>query len=545
MRLVDLLLGETRISLRRLGIMAAVSGASNTALLAIVNYAAGHIKDGRPQWVSVLLFMIGMVAFVYSQRYVVVTTSAEIERVVHCCRERLIGRLTMCELREAEQIGQGRIFSAISADTQTISQTASSLVMGVQAAILIVFACIYLATISLTSLVLSAVVLAITIRIYLSKMRGVEDALHEAGRKESELHDLVSGLLDGFKEVKLSSARAMAALADAVDVSHRTAAFNTVAQQGMGSAFVFGQVSILLLLGILVFVTPMLGVSYSSSVMTSMTTVIFLIGPISGLVSTVPQMAVASAAAENLYSLEQLLATHTSEKIEVASARHVMPATLRTLELRRVFFSYAVDENLFDVGPIDLQIRAGETVFITGGNGSGKSTLIKLLTGLYPPLSGELLVNDVPVTSGSAQAFRDRFCAVFSDFHLFRKFYGMATVDVDVAKGWLEEMEISGKTEVSADGFSTIDLSAGQRKRLALMSAMLEDKPIVVLDEWAADQDPHFRRKFYEELLPRMKAAGKTIIAVTHDDRYFQFADRRLHMDEGQLRDSTEIVVNG
>jgi putative pyoverdin transport system ATP-binding/permease protein len=205
------------------------------------------------------------------------------------------------------------------------------------------------------------------------------------------------------------------------------------------------------------------------------------------------------------------------------------------LELRRVVFSYVADDSRFDVGPIDLRIAAGETVFITGGNGSGKSTLIKLLTGLYAPLAGELWVNDVPVTQGSAQAYRDRFCAVFSDFHLFRKFYGIAAPDGDVARDWLETMEMSDKTVVRDDGFSTIDLSAGQRKRLALIGAMFEDKPIVVLDEWAADQDPHFRRKFYEEVLPRMKAAGKTVIAVTHDDRYFHHADRRLHMDEGQL----------
>jgi len=151
----------------------------------------------------------------------------------------------------------------------------------------------------------------------------------------------------------------------------------------------------------------------------------------------------------------------------------------------------------------------------------------------------------VPVTAENAQLFRDRFCAVFSDFHLFRKLYGISMPDAEVANAWLAEMEITGKTEIVGDGFSTVDLSAGQRKRLALVSALLEDKPIVVLDEWAADQDPHFRRKFYDELLPRMKASGKTIIAVTHDDRYFHIADRHLHMEEGKLRDLTENLANG
>lgn len=547
MRLIDLLLGETRTSLRRLGMMAAVAGISNAALLAIVNRAAGHIKDGQPQLTSVVLFLIFILAYIYSQRYVLLTTSAEIERLVHSYRERLINRLKMCELREVEHIGRGRIFSSISSDTRIISQTANALVMGAQSALLIVFACVYLATISMTSLVLSSIFLAIAISIYQGKMQGISDTLRDAAEEENKLHDLVNGLLDGFKEVKLSSQRAAAVLEDVLSVSDRTAVFRTVALQAMGVMFIFAQVSFLLLLGTLVFLTPMFGSNYSGSVMESMTTVIFLIGPISGLVGTVPQIAVANSAAENLYNLEQLLevSTHERNRASTAPTPADMPATMKTLELRHVFFSHVTKDSQFDVGPIDLTIRSGETIFITGGNGSGKSTLIKLLTGLYWPVSGELLVNDVPVTAENAQLFRDRFCAVFSDFHLFRKLYGISMPDAEVANAWLAEMEITGKTEIVGDGFSTVDLSAGQRKRLALVSALLEDKPIVVLDEWAADQDPHFRRKFYDELLPRMKASGKTIIAVTHDDRYFHIADRHLHMEEGKLRDLTENLANG
>lgn len=547
MRLVDLLLGETRTSLRRLGMMAAVAGISNAALLAIVNRAAGHIKDGQPQLTSVVLFLIFILAYIYSQRYVLLTTSAEIERLVHSYRERLIKRLKMCELREVEHIGRGRIFSSISSDTRIISQTANALVMGAQSALLIVFACVYLATISMTSLVLSSIFLGIAISIYQGKMQGISNTLRDAAEEENKLHDLVNGLLDGFKEVKLSSRRAGAVLEDVLSVSDRTAAFRTIALQSMGVMFIFAQVSFLLLLGTLVFLTPMFGSNYSGTVMESMTTVIFLIGPISGLVGTVPQIAVANSAAENLHNLEKLLeiSTHETNGATAAPAPAGMPATMKSLELRHVFFSHVAKDSQFDVGPIDLTIRSGETIFITGGNGSGKSTLIKLLTGLYWPISGELLVNGVPVSAGNAQDFRDRFCAVFSDFHLFRKLYGIPVPDAETANAWLEEMEIAGKTEIIGDGFSTVDLSAGQRKRLALVSALLEDKPIVVLDEWAADQDPHFRRKFYDELLPRMKAAGKTIIAVTHDDRYFNAADRHLHMEEGKLRDLTENLANG
>ena len=518
--------------------MSVVAGVSNTALLAIVNGAAEHIKDGRPQLTSVALFVVILLAYIYSQRYVLLTTSAEVERMVHHHRERLIGQLNKCELQAVEHIGRGPIFAAISSDTHSISQTANGLVIGAQSGILLVFAGIYLAMISLTSLVICATTMTVTAGVYLYKMQRVNAEIHAATDEENKLHDLLSGMLDGFKEVKLSSQRAAAVLADFVLVSYRTATCHIVAQQDFGRNLIFVQAAFLLQLGMLVFVTPLLGSAYSGTVMASMATVIFIFGPISGLVAAVPQVAIANAAAENLYQLEQLLEASIREnKGGATESAPPVSTVLEILALQRVFYSYVVEGGRFDVGPINLSIRAGETVFITGGNGSGKSTLIKLLTGLYSPISGELLVNDVLVSSDNAQAFRDRFCAVFSDFHLFRKLYGIPVPEVGVADNWLEEMEIASKTRIVGEGFSTIDLSAGQRKRVALIAAMLENKPIVILDEWAADQDPHFRRKFYEELLPRMKAEGKTVIAVTHDDRYFQLADRRLHMEDGQLYD--------
>ncbi len=527
--------------------MAIVAGGSNAALLAVVNSAADHIKDGQARISSVILFVILISAYVYAQRYVLVTTTAEVERLVHGYREKLIAQLKMCELREVEHIGRGRIFSAISTDTQAISQSASGLVFGVQAAILIVCTSIYLATISMTSFVISSVFLGVITSIYMRRMRDVYGLFHDASNEENKLHDLVSGFLDGFKEVKLSSQRAAAVLADVVSVSARTAAYRTDAQQALAVTVIFAQVAFMMLLGTLVFLTPMFGNTYSGTVMGSMTTVMFLIGPISGIIATAPLIAVANAAAENLQNLEKLLDASTRERNgdPLASARTLASPALRTIELRRMYFKHEANGSEFAVGPVDLTIGAGETVFITGGNGSGKSTLIKLITGLYPPLSGELLVNDVPVTPASAQAHRDRFCAVFSDFHLFRKLYGIPLPDAQTAAAWLVEMEMTGKTEILPDGYSTVDLSSGQKKRLALLSALLEDKPILVLDEWAADQDPHFRRKFYDVLLPRWKAEGKTIIAVTHDDRYYHIADRRFHMEEGQLRDLAEIPTNG
>jgi putative pyoverdin transport system ATP-binding/permease protein len=141
----------------------------------------------------------------------------------------------------------------------------------------------------------------------------------------------------------------------------------------------------------------------------------------------------------------------------------------------------------------------------------------------------------VPLATDQMQDYRDRISAIFSDYHLSRRLYCIDNPDPARIDRLLERLDMQHKVTVRDGAFSTIDLSTGQRKRLAFVVAELEDKPVIVLDEWAADQDPHFRRIFYEELLPDLKARGKIVICVTHDDRWFHLADRIYHMNEGRI----------
>jgi putative ATP-binding cassette transporter len=192
---------------------------------------------------------------------------------------------------------------------------------------------------------------------------------------------------------------------------------------------------------------------------------------------------------------------------------------------------------LFTVGPLTAEFHAGQITFITGGNGSGKSTLLRLLSCLIPFDAGGLVVDGVPLTTDQMQDYRDQISAIFSDYHLSRRLYAVSDPDPARIQTLLERLEMQDKVSVCDGAFSTIDLSTGQRKRLAFVVAELEDKPVIVLDEWAADQDPHFRRIFYEELLQDLKARGKVIICVTHDDRWFHLADRIYQMNEGRIEE--------
>ncbi len=207
----------------------------------------------------------------------------------------------------------------------------------------------------------------------------------------------------------------------------------------------------------------------------------------------------------------------------------------QTLEMRDVTFTY--QDNAFAVGPLNLTLHRGELVFLIGGNGSGKSTLAMLLTGLYQPVSGEILIDGKPLAANKPEDYRQLFSAVFTDVWLFDQLLGPQGKSADPAlvDKWLNQLKMSHKLELKDGKILNLKLSKGQKKRVALLLALAEDRDIILLDEWAADQDPHFRREFYQVLLPLMKEMGKTIFAISHDDHYFIHADRLLEMRDGKL----------
>jgi putative ATP-binding cassette transporter len=190
----------------------------------------------------------------------------------------------------------------------------------------------------------------------------------------------------------------------------------------------------------------------------------------------------------------------------------------------------------FELGPINLTLQPGELVFLIGGNGSGKTTLVKLLMGLYEPDSGEIRLNGKLITLAERDEYRQQFSVVFYDFYLFEQLFGIEAKDLDgEGQRYLELLQLSHKLEIRDGKLSTVDLSQGQRKRLALLHAYLEDRPIYIFDEWAADQDPQYKQIFYYQLLPELKARGKTVIVISHDDRYYGLADRVIKLESGKV----------
>ena len=534
MEFLNLLRSESTIDLRRLIVMAVIAGLSNAMVLAVINAAASpSAQNAEPR--MVIMFLTVLITYTISQRYLMFEASKEIERIIHRVRSRLTAAVRDSELPEIEHIGRTRIYNAISKEIQALAQNTNTLVAVSQMSLLVVFATLYLLVLSPIAFVIAIVFMAIAVTIYLGRLQVVNRAIQASLGAEFGLHGLLEGILDGFKEVKLNAVRSQEISDDLLEASLDAAEARVTAQSELTRNYVFTQNVFFLLLATMVFVVPLL-TNIASETITKLTTaILFVTSAIAGVVSSVPVFINANASSKNIMDLERAIGA--PRRLLSESARvPVAPQAFSEIAVRDVTFAYGEgDAPGFRVGPFNVTFRAGETVFISGGNGSGKSTFMRLLTSLYWPQTGYLALDGEPVTSDTVEAYRSLFAAVFSEYHLFPRLYGVAPEARAEVPELLALFEIADKTALVDGVFTTVDMSAGQRKRLALVVALLERRPVCVLDEWAADQDPLFRRKFYEDILPMLKARGITVIAVTHDDRYFHAADRRLHFEEGRI----------
>jgi putative ATP-binding cassette transporter len=304
------------------------------------------------------------------------------------------------------------------------------------------------------------------------------------------------------------------------------------------------QTSLYTLLGAVAFVVPMFSIAMTPGTITkAVTALVFIVGACSGLVQSIPIIASANSAADRVEQLESKLSQIVTLSEEITAEP---PKSFSKIEMRDIEFHYPgrTSDSVFRVGPFNFTLNSGDLVVLTGGNGSGKSTFMKLLAGLYRPASGELLLDGSPVGDDNYEYYRNLITAIFPDFHLFQRLYGIPDPDPGELTSMLTQFRLQDKTQLTHGEFRTVDLSSGQRRRLALIVAQLEKRPLLMLDEWAADQDPEFRRKFYFEFLPALHRAGVTVVAISHDDRYIDEMDvpmRRLRMDEGRFTELSSV----
>jgi putative ATP-binding cassette transporter len=543
MELLKLLLRQTGSGRNKLILFSALAGLSNVLLLAILNIAAEDaVHRIRGFGLPVIFTLVASIS-VLSQKFVWRNANEAAEAVVHDIRTRIMRKVASCGLEALERVGPAELHAAVRQHTYTITISAPPLVISLQNVLVVVFTGLYLAILSLPAFVVAACAIGVALANSVRQARKMNALFDKSLAAEQKMHGALSDLLDGFKEVKLNKLRETELMSEAnvLSIGARDSRIET--GMAMAGSFIGMQTGLYFLLAALVFLVPQFSAAaaYSEIAVKITTAGLFVLGPITGIFAIMPALTHADVAIAAIRRTEARLDAERDEGETPTDA--VLPsverfASLAMDEVTFVYTSAAEGERSFSIGPLSFAVRAGEIVFVTGGNGSGKTTMLRVLLGLYTPVTGVVRVNGEPVSE--LGNLRSLFATVLSDYHLFSRAYGIAAPDRKRVDELLARMGLAGKTSWQDGGFTTLNLSSGQRKRLALIVAILEDRPIVVFDEWAADQDPNFRRIFYEEILPDLRAAGKTVIAVTHDDRYFAYADRHLHMAEGQIAELTQ-----
>lgn len=452
---------------------------------------------------------------------------------VYRLRGEFIKRILDTRVERIEQIGNAQLLASLTSDVRNITIAFVRLPELIQGIILTIGSAAYLAWLSPKMMVVTSVWVAVTIiggwllvaRVYqhMAVLRDTEDRLY---------HDFQI-IIEGRKELALNRQRAQQIFENVYSEDAKTYRHHIVrADTYHLSAVNWSNIMMLGAIGLAFYLANSLGWADTAVAATYSLTLLFLRTPMLSAVGALPTLLTAQVAFDKLNTFN--LAPYEAEFPQLPAAKN-----WQTLELRNLMFHYG--DNGFHVGPVNMTLKRGELVFLIGGNGSGKSTLAMLLTGLYQPVSGEILLDGQVVEAASMESYRRLFSAVFTDVHLFDRLIddqGQA-IDPALVQSWLERLKMQDKIKLEGNRVLNLKLSKGQTKRLALLLATAEQRDILLLDEWAADQDPHFRRIFYRELLPWLQSLGKTVVAISHDDHYFLHADRLLEMRDGTLSELT------
>lgn len=517
----------------------AISGLCNAGLLAVLSQAT--LPDG---WWSRSVLVWGFVALwvllpatrLGSSLLLALLGQGAVLRL----RLELTTKILSAPFQRIEQVGAPKLLAALTNDAETIVRAMMTLPLLLTQMMIILGCLAYLGVLSWKILGIFVGMLGVGLILYRLLF---DRALHyhrQAREETDRLWAHFRGVTEGIKELKLHSQRKGAFL-DEMDATSRVLKkLYLTGSVVMNVATGWGQVVVFGIIGFIVFVIPMIEPVQLTTLNGYVLGILYVIVPIQVLLGELPELGRAGIAYSKIRRLGISLKDAESAPAGPAADRSVeiVPVTgWKTLELEGVVHSFHDEEGKsFVLGPLDLRLQPGELTFLIGGNGSGKTTLIKLLIGLYVPEQGEVRIDGQPVTEETLEQYNNQFSVVFCDFYLFDSFLGLGGPEIDDrAREYLRRLELDHKVWIENGALSTTALSQGQRKRLALLTAYLEDRPIYVFDEWAADQDPVFKDVFYFEILPELKARGKTVVAISHDDRYYGVADRIVKLQEGKI----------
>lgn len=521
-------------------VMGITSGLLNTLLLVIINTILNNHSAPTAtllQQFAILCLLLPVCRLVSEVLLNYLATWGIFKLRMSLCRN-----IASTPLRRLEELGSHRLLATLTEDIPIITNALTSVPLLCMHIAVVLSCMIYMIWLSGSLFLGMAGFMALGILTYQLPLKHALYRLRLAREFSDILFKHFRGLIEGIKELKLHQRRNEAFLSQTL----QSTAAKVRKQQFAGNLIYsatrsWGQALIFMLLGIFIFATTGL-LSIKAQVITGYVIVLlYMMQPLEVIMNLLPVFGRAKIAVLKIEKLGLALTTETRSVDLDSIVSTPSWKSLKFVGVTHTYYSEGDDEQ-FKLGPVNLSFKPGELVFLLGGNGSGKTTLAKIITGLYTPESGEIRLDDQIINEKLRDQYRQHFSAVFSDFYLFENLIGLDASDLDdKAREYLVQLQLAHKVRIEGGELSTVDLSQGQRKRLALLAAYLEDRPFYVFDEWAADQDPIFKEIFYFDLLPKLKARGKTILVITHDQLYFQIADRLIKLEYGQLENYINI----
>lgn len=515
-------------------LLAIISGLSGFAFITIINKIISNSITGVETISTqnyLYLFLGTIFVFFISRRWLAEGIIRLSQKIFWDIRKDVIKLILKAPYRKLQEYKE-EVYATLTTDVNNISNASLMIITFFSSLILILACLVYMAFLSLKLLAVSAVVIVFGVLIYTIRSKSSNKQIKEVRDLEKTFVAIFNSILNGAKEININADKGteiydqkLIKVATTGETKYVSALLKYLNSEIIGQLLFYGLISFILLFSGSVFQTPI-------AIKVSFTFVLlYLMGPIASVMTIIPVMNKAVVSLKKMKKLRKDL-TKLEKMPQIENKGQYR--NFSHLKIRDYSFCFGEDE--FSVGPINFDIKRNEVVFIYGGNGEGKTTFINTVLNLYNLDKGQAFIDGELVPLAELEKIKNLFAPVFSDFYLFDEFYGISNIDYDKINTYLKLFELEGKVHIKEGYFSTTDLSTGQRKRIALINALLEDSPIIVLDEWAADQDPHFRHKFYTEIIPILVGDyDKTIIAITHDDRYYHVADTLLKMEYGKL----------
>jgi putative ATP-binding cassette transporter len=532
MKLLVYILKQSAATVCICAITSAISGAAFALLIALVHRV---LTQAQPPQNAVALFL-GLVTLALISGMVAQWQTAKLAQATRAkLADHLARSMLATPLQQLEHLGESQLMAALTAEIHALVSAISGLPQIMINLSIVAVGVVYLLMLSPLGFLTVCSFMIVGMGAYALLLRKANRPVQQAQQRQLELFESFQGISAGAKELKLNGPRRYDFLQQILQARlHQLQHANMQAERYFVFANTAARFIFFALVGLLVFLLPNLQPLSNETLLGYSLFVFYFMGPLSIIMGQVQTFAKANAA---LKSLDQM-------QLNLAHPIHSDPPKWRTipwqsLQIQNLTHQYTSDssDDHFQLGPIDLNLERGKVYFIVGGNGSGKTTLLKLISGLYLADQGNIQLGEQPITAENLDNYRQHFTGVYGDFYLFEQLLGIRASDRDQrAQAYLEKLKINHKVSIQDGTFSTLALSTGQRKRLALVVAYLEDRDIYFFDEWAADQDPEFKRVFYRELIPELKARGKTLLIISHDDRYFDLADEVIKLETGQIR---------